>query len=36
MTYSASGTGDVREVVDLIQGRYPEAPIVGVGVSVGG
>ena len=34
--YTITWTHDVREVVDLIRGRYPVAPIVAVGVSMGG
>lgn len=35
-TYSASDISDLSEVVHRIQCLYPEAPIVGLGVSLGG
>lgn len=35
-TYSASDISDMTEVVHRIQDIYPNAPIVGLGVSLGG
>ena len=35
-TYSASDISDLFEVVQRIHQHYPKAPIVGLGVSLGG
>ena len=35
-TYCAANTEDLAHVVSIIKGRLPNAPIIGVGVSLGG